>query len=284
MKIYSINDINDINNGITTFASRNILDTISNKIVNEFFTKFLLNNIPRFYKNFPQYNFDVTIITEKLNKKYISETQFQHFSLFKVIPTNEGTFHKEIIDNKEEIIFDFSNIFIRVLISNSFGKKDYQALNYQLYESIRHELEHTKTYEKLGMPQEDYINLFNQIFQNNNSKTLKENCHITSQYILHPQELPSYARSIYYLSKKLKVNFSVIISQVLDRAFFDKKNDNYTVSPEDKKDPYIIDLLDRVTKELSNEIKEISPKSIFRMFSLNCLPLPIKIAEWKPDY
>jgi len=133
-------------------------------------------------------------------------------------------------------------------------------------------LEHTETYIALGKPQEDYLTIYDKIFKDNNTKTLKENCQLVSQYILHPQELPSYARSIYYVAKKLKTNYPIVIQQVLDRAFFDKKNNNYVVKPEDKNDPEIIAMLKKVQDGIKAQIKRIFPRSVFRMLSLSGLP------------
>jgi hypothetical protein len=148
---------------------------------------------------------------------------------------------------------------IKISIANNFSSKDYESLNYALYESVRHEIEHNESYMHLGKPKRDYINLFNRSF--NDDMDLRSHCKTVSEYILHPHELPSYAKSIYYYAKKSKLEFNNVIVNVLNRAFF---NNDVTKIKNGMSDYEIKLMFEKVQFALSDSIHNLFPDAMIR--------------------
>jgi hypothetical protein len=253
MIIYSIVDLKK---NLYCFAFRNKYDTISTEISQQIFQS-IISGKTEFNKSYE--NFEVKVILERTDTDYIEESP-NYFTRFKTISTNEGFFESQQLKKCE--------IIIKIILAKGFSEKDYESLNYRLYEICRHELEHRETYLNEGEPSEEYRAIFNQISQASNKidpQRLREHCQLVSQYILDVQELSSYAKSLYYYSKKTHRKFEEVIQEALERIFYNNDSDIKSMA---KKDTVVIRLFDSVKEALIERINRFYLNSKYHMASL----------------
>lgn len=231
------------------FAFRNQYDIIASEISKEIFQSVVSNNAS-FSKLYPKHKMGIEVVIERANTDYIEKVKNIHYVNFDIKAHNQGAF----IENQ----FDSCLIDVKIILGRKFSDQDYQSLNYRLYEVIRHEIEHKKTFSDLGQPKQNYINLFDKLFQPKGNRPLLSHCQLMSQYILHPQELPSYAKSIYFYAKRSRKSFQNIISDVLNRSFF---NDRQDAIKEGMSNPEILSLLNKTKESLTKQINRFFPNS-----------------------
>ena len=189
---------------------RNKYDVIANEISKEIFEA-VISNRNSFNKDYPHHNINVKVSIERIQDEYVEKSEGIKYCNFDIKAVNDGVFALNKYKN--------CKINIKITIPVNFSEVDYQSFNYNLYEIVRHEIEHKETFCNLGEPDQEYINLFNKTIKYKNLPLLQR-CELISKYVLHPQELPSYAKSIYYVSKKRNIDFKVIIKETTIRIFF----------------------------------------------------------------
>ena len=79
-----------------------------------------------------------------------------------------------------------------------------------------------------------------------------------SKYLLHPQEISSYAKSIYFISKKKRQDFRRTIDEIFNRTFFNNNSENMSIGKEDKR---ISNIIEKTKKELIEAINRNFPNS-----------------------
>lgn len=259
MKIYSLNGNANIKEMIFISAFRNKYDLFSNII-----TKGIFNNIVKnkssFSKKIPEFNCKICANVKKINSNYIKDISGFEYKRFGLSVQNIGNFNGNNVNDYK--------ILINIYLSNSFSNNDYESLNYALYEGIRHELEHISTFKIEGKPDYEYGMLSEKVFESMPSDSpdkLLEHCNLISQYFLHPQEISSYAKSIYFISKKNRQDFRTTIDNVFNRTFFNDNLDNIRIGKEDKR---ILNILEKTRKELIESINRNFPNSKIVMKSL----------------
>jgi hypothetical protein len=227
---------------------RNKDDMVSNEMCKDIFS-IIKNNQKSFTQSYSGIQLNLTV-TEKDSPQIekIPNLKYGNFDI---------NVHMEASFNGEE--FQQGTINIEIILSNSFSKKDYQSLNYVLYEAIRHEIEHKNTFETIGTPQEDYQEIFNNLSEKQN---LIDHCQTISQYMLHPQELPSYAKSIYYYAKKSKKNYEQVIDEVLNRALF---FNDLNIIQQSKTNKEIVNICRKIKKDIIKKIKAMFPNDTIKM-------------------
>ena len=258
MQIYSILNRKDCLNII---SYRNKYDTMENQISKDVFQA-VINNQENYYKSYLEYGLFVRVNIEKTNSELIEVIKGHYFVKFKVSAHSEGVF--KINENGEESNqLNDSTIFIDVILSSSFSQKDYNALNYNLYEYIRHELEHRESLITLNKPSDKYKQTFDKLFNDTNIKTLKEHCKLMSDYILDPQEILSYAKSIYYVAKKqvgesgnIIQQVNSVMQQIIGRSFYNNITEYAKMAQQDLE---IVAIVNKTKEALLNKINELFP-------------------------
>lgn len=257
MIIYSIANIRELLNKL---SFRNKYDMMANEISREIFQNVINgeeNNGEEneFRKSYPLYNIEVSVDILRYETDYIEQSK-NNFARFKINSYNEGEFN--------DLELKGIKIIMKIALAKGFSKEDYRAFHYRLYEISRHELEHRETYYTKGKPDLEYQELYNKLIEETNTRTLKEHCQIISQYILNPQEFPSYAKSLYYYSKKEKKDFRLVVQDILERSFYRNNPENIN---EAKNDSGIIQIFNATKEAIINEIKSLYPRSMYRMFN-----------------
>lgn len=255
MIIYSISSARNIQACLYTFAFRNKYDLSANALVKEIFQA-ITNEQSIFNKSLPEYQLEVEVDIKTTELEHIEKIKDRYFVPFDVNSYNDAQFPKEQ--------FQSAKIIINVLLSKSFSEQNYETLYYKLYEIVRHELEHRQTYITLGKPTKKYNRLYNKVFNLSPTTTLKkleQHCQLISQYLIHPQELSSYARSIFYNSKKQHKDFHIVLEKVLNRTFY---NDDPELIKIALNDPEIIKIVNTTRTTIIQKINEIFPNSMIR--------------------
>ena len=226
MKIYK--EDNALKDCIRRFAFRNKYDIQSNDIVNKIFDRIKNNKMDEFEEN------NIYVKVDYQDYQKISHLTFENFYI--------------------DAFTDDSGIHINILLSQNFSNKDYQKLNFNLYEAIRHELEHLDNFIAGKTPDEKYIQLYRDL---RNKHDIKEHVEMVAQYILSDVEIDSYIKSIMYIAKKQNTPVLEVIEQVIKRAFFGNDSEHMK---EAFKDPEIKGIIERTRELLRNKLKEYYPK------------------------
>ena len=216
MRIYTINS--NVIDCLRAIAYRNKYDVIANSTSQEIFKRAIIND----EFAFDLYPFDNAVMKIRYGK-------------------NESIESATAFDIKaySQLIDDVAEIVINIKSKDSFSDKDYENFIYVLYEVVRHELEHAENFYQGKYPDESYRELYDKIFKGfpDNLDGFAEHVDLISRYITCDEEIDSYAKSIYYIAKKRKVNVDEIIRQVFNRAFFNNRiemgqlaNDNPALS------------------------------------------------------
>jgi len=221
MKIYKVSDLERC---LKVFAFRNKYDMMSNDIVSVIFDKIKTNPSNQI--------FSYDNIQVEINKEFINST-FENFHI--------------------EAFSENNVIHLIISLNNDFSEKDYQRLNFVLYEVIRHELEHVDKFTQGKFPNEEYVKLYNSLIENQNAK---ERAQKVSQYILSDVEVDSYVKSIMYVAKKQNKSVLEVIEQVIKRAFF---NNNSKLMERELKDDEIFGIIESTRKILRGKLKEYYP-------------------------
>lgn len=219
---------------IYSLAFRNKYDMMASEASKEVFLAVINNNY--FYKAFPKYNMDIFLNVKRIEDNSIAPKKFN------IEAKNDSEF------DKDELIW--SEISLNIILSRSFTNMDHESLNYAIYEAIRHELEHHKTFTEIGKPDSKYKNILEKVF-NVSQKEAYKNCGIIAQYITHPQELSSNARSIYFVAKKEHRDYRIVLEEFLNRVFFNNDPEKIKIG--------------KMDKDISDIIKSVRNKIIERM-------------------
>ena len=248
MKVYSL----DIKEALCKLSYRNQYDVIANEVAREIFEA-VVSGKTNFSKEYPKHKIQVKANVNKVSDEYIEKVKGIKYVTFDVGAYNVGGFVANSYTDCE--------VVIEITLAKSFSPKDYQSLNYTLYDAVRHEIEHKETFSNIGQPDEDYISLFNKVFKKKDLPLL-DHCKLMSQYLLNPQELPSYSKAIYYLSKKQGKNFRKVIEETVVRCFFNNEPETMTNG---LNDPGISKLFVDVIVELEDSINKFYPRSKVKM-------------------
>lgn len=146
-----------------------------------------------------------------------------------------------------------SNIYISIFLNNDFSSKDYQRFNFIIYDVLRHELEHFDKYIMGKYPDEEYVQLYNDL---RSSHTNEEHVEMIAQYILSDTEIDSYIKSIMYVAKKQKKSALDVVEQVIKRAFFGNNSELMKEMMENSK---IVEIINKVRKALKDKLMEYYP-------------------------
>jgi len=250
MKIYALND-NNIKKMMFISAFRNEYDLFTNIITKGIFNNIVKNKVS-YSKKIPEFNCIISAVIKKVNSNYIKDINGFEYKRFGISLQNTGNFSGNNIECK---------ILINIFLSKGFSSKDFESLNYSLYEGVRHELEHIDTFETEGRPDDEYGVLLEEIFNSFTSNSLDdllEHCKLISKYLLHPQEISSYAKSIYFISKKKRQDFRRTIDEIFNRTFFNNNSENMSIGKEDKR---ISNIIEKTKKELIEAINRNFPNS-----------------------
>ena len=259
MKIYKLNGDTDIQKFLFISAFRNKFDLAANQISKNVFES-IIENKDSFLKKFPEFNCEIQATIKKISDDYIEHIKGFEYRRFGISACNKGAF----VGN----LFEYSYIFIDIVLSSGFSNRDYDSLNYSLYESIRHELEHINTFETEGKPDEEYMMIIDKMFKSippNSPEKLLEHCSLISSYFLNPQEIIAHSKSIYFISKKKRQDFKKTIEEVFNRVFFNNNIENIKIGKEDKR---ISSIVETTKNELIKKINSNFPNSLVVMKSL----------------
>jgi hypothetical protein len=238
---------------------RNKYDLFSNIIAKGIFNNIVKNKVS-FSKKIPEFNCKICAIIKKVNSKYIKDLNGFEYKRFGISLQNTGNFYGNNVCE--------SVISINIYLSKSFSSEDFESLNYALYEGIRHELEHINTFKIDGKPDDEYGILSKNVFESipsNSPDKLLAHCNLISEYFLHPQEISSYAKSIYFISKKKRQDFRDTIEDIFNRTFFNNDLDNIRIGKEDKR---ILNVVKKTKNGLIESINRNFPNSKIIMKSL----------------
>lgn len=222
MKVYKTKDI--LQDCLMSFAFRNKYDVQSNDLVRKIFDRIKNNRTGEFSED----GIWVEISRQKIRK-----------------PTFENFYVGAITKN--------GRIYISIFLDKDFSEKDYQRMNFVLYEVIRHELEHFDKFVMGEKPDEEYVQLYNDLRSKHN---IKEHVELVAKYILSPTEIDSYVKSIIYVAKKQKKLAIEVIEMVIKRAFFG--NDSVTMA-DALRDMEIKVVVSGVREKLRGKIREYYP-------------------------
>ena len=259
MKFFLFDKSANVQKFLCVFAFRNKYDLASNKIVKEIFGHIVKDKIG-FSREFPEFDCNISVTIESIDADYIEIIKGFEYRRFGISAYNTGNFYNNKIGD--------SKIIIDIILANGFSSKDYEGLNYSLYECIRHELEHIDTFKSDGKPDEEYGILSKNVFESipsNSPEKLLEHCNLISKYFLHPQEISSYAKSIYFISKKKHQDFKKTIEEAFNRTFFNNNSENIILGEEDKR---ISSIVEKTRRELIQKINSNFPNSKIVMRSL----------------
>ena len=223
MKIYKISE--SLKDCIKVFAFRNKYDIRANDVVRKIFDRIKNNKMGEFGEK------DIWV---EISRQKIHKTTWENFYI--------NAYTKN------------DKIYITVFLNDDFSKKDYQKLNYVLYEAIRHELEHLDDFIEGKKPDEKYVQLYHDL---RNQHDIKEHIEMVSQYILSDVEIDSYVKSIVYVAKKQNKSVLEVIEQIIKRAFF---GNNSEVMLEAMGDSETRGIIERTRKILRDKLKEYYPK------------------------
>jgi predicted SprT family Zn-dependent metalloprotease len=241
---------------IYSLAFRNKYDIMASETAKEVFLEIIRNNY-FFYKPFPKYDMEIFVDIEKVDEEYIDGNKNDNSKKFSIDANTYPDFN-------EYGKSTWSEISLKIKLSRLFIHKDYESFHYAIYEVIRHELEHRETFIEIGTSDKNYQELIHKVFNVPRNEMYK-NCGIMAQYITHPQELPSYARSLYYLAKKEHRDYKVVIEDFLNRVFFNNDPENIKIGKEDKG---IFDIVNSVRDKITERIKYFFPNARISMRAL----------------
>jgi len=199
---------------LNKLSFRNEFDILSNEISKEIFNLFK-SNLNR--------NTDTSLKIKDYNiilKTYLDNSNKLKFGVYNIV----ASFNYPSILNKTE------NISVIIKYNSYFSSKHFQQFYYNVYEVVRHELEHYHKYNKGFWPEDDYNNNFE-------DKNIEEKSNQVRNYILSSTEIDSYIRSIVYLAKKRQVEYNIVMDDILNRILFnndknikDKYRDNKVIN------------------------------------------------------
>ena len=261
MKIYLLNKDEKANfiDYLYISAFRNKYDIAANEIIKGIFQE-IVNNRHSFLKEYPELKCEISITIINSNQDYFEYKKGFEYRNFGIKAWNDALFSGND--------FIYSNIFLEITLPKNFSNKDYNNLNYVLYESIRHELEHPYTFKSEKKPQDEYAERAEKISNLgpiNSSEKLFENCKLMSEQITNSQEISPFAKSIYFVSKKKNQHYENTIDEVLNRTFYHNNLENIKLGKEDKR---IISLFNDTKNKLIMKIQELFPNSRILMKSL----------------
>jgi len=222
MKMYKTTDL--LKKCLMLFAFRNKYDIQSNDLVRKIFDRIKSDRMGEFGED---------EIWVEISRQKIHNATFENFSVS--ANTKNG------------------KIYVNIFLDKDFSEKDYQKINFVLYEVIRHELEHFDKYVMGEKPDEEYVQLYNDLRSKHN---IKEHVELVAKYILSPTEIDSYVKSIIYAAKKQKKPAIEVIEMVIKRAFFG--NDSVTMA-DALRDMEIKVVVSGVREKLRGKIREYYP-------------------------
>jgi len=222
MKIYKANI--KINDCLKVFAFRNKYSLRANDLVRKIFDRI---------KNDRMGEFGEEDIWVEIRRQKIPHSTFENF----YVDANTKN----------------DKIYLVIFLDHGFSEKDYQKLNFVLYEIIRHELEHVGKFSMDKKPDGKYVQLYYDLRNNND---IHDHVRMISQYILSDTEIDSYAKSIMYVAKKQNKSVLEIVDQVIKRAFFG--NDS-KIMVEVMQNKEMKNIVEYTKNKLKEKIKEYFP-------------------------
>lgn len=109
-------------------------------------------------------------------------------------------------------------IEIKIILDINFSEKDFERLNYVIYEFIRHEYDHYYKCDNDIYPDKEYYDNLEKLQDMNLSDV--QRAQLVQKNVLNPYELDAYAQSIIQLSKKKKIRYQYILRETMDIMFF----------------------------------------------------------------
>jgi len=227
---------------LSKFAFRNKNDLLATSLVRKIFS-FIKQNLNKdtYYETKVDNNCDLFLYITFLNNE--NNLRYKNFDI------------RAFINKfKDRSIKSF--IRVELYTNRKFSSKDYDQLQYILYDATRHEINH-------------YFQSYNEEHdsQNNeNNETLNRFIDLR-KYILQPDELEAYIRGLMFTAKKQKKPFETILNDNLNGLFFvnDQKIKKEILNlPISKK---IIGFFNDIKKSVLLRAKEIFPNVQNNYFS-----------------
>lgn len=151
-------------------------------------------------------------------------------------------------------IDDLELIRLDIYRNSQFSEKDYNIFNYDLYESIRHELEHVNNLKLGKKPDSEYFDTLKAI---DSKPEFKKRVELVSKYMLSDTEVDAYARSMMYVAKKQNRHVFEVIEQVIKRAFFYNDSELMQIAIHD---PEITNVINNVRTIFRNKLQDYYPR------------------------